>query len=171
MSEEFCQRFPYIGKMLWDTYKPSWKLKVFCRAAFNNQDGLQKKDYLVTVTINGLEMKYEKWPRRIYNLSGGIEINTEKIYLKDLVGYIKSGDYTSQAVFNGEVDLYGPKKTLILTIPNVFLNQEILQDIPEIGEYIWSKARPNGLVDVVYQYNKETEQKERYYLEVTCKGL
>ncbi len=171
MSEEFCQRFPYIGKMLWDTYKPSGKLKVFCRAAFNNQDGLQKKDYLVTVTMNGLEMKYEKWPRRIYNLSGGIEINTEKIYLKDLVGYIKSGDYTSQAVFNGEVDLYGPKKTLILTIPNVFLNQEILQDIPEIGEYIWSKARPNGLVDVVYQYNKETEQKERYYLEVTCKGL
>ena len=171
MSEEFCQRFPYIGKMLWDSYKPSGKMKAFCRASFNNQDGQQKKDYLVTFNMNGLEIKYEKWPRRIYNMSGDIEINTEKIYLKNLVGYIKSGDYTSQAVFNGEVDLYGPKKTFILTIPNVFLKQEILQDVPEIGEYIWSKARPNGLVDVVFQYNKETEEKERYYLEVTCKGL
>ncbi len=171
MSEEFCQRFPYIGKMLWDSYKPLGKMKVFCKASFNNQDGQQKSDHLVTVNLNGLEMKYEKWPKRIYNMSGDIEINTEKVYLKDLIGYIKSGDYTSQAVFNGEVDLYGPKRTFILTIPNVFLNQEILQDVPEIGEYIWSKSHPNGLVDVTFQYNKETEEKERYYLEVVCKGL
>jgi len=171
LSEEFCQRFPYVGKMLWDSFQPSGKIKVSCKATFNNQDEQQKKDYLVNVNMNGLEMKYEKWPRLISHVSGNIEINRERIYLKDLVGYIKSGDYTSQAIFNGEVDLSGVKKTFILTIPNVFLNHELLQSVSEIGESIWSKARPNGLVDVVFQYNKETEEKERYYLEVTCKGL
>ena len=173
LNEGFLARFPYIGKMLWDNYKPTGKINVSCRAEFNNKDKQKKKDYVININLNGLEAMYEDWPFLIYNLNGDVELNTEKLYLKGIVGYIKSGNSTSQTEFSGEFDLYGTKKTFVMTIPNLFVNQEFLQNIPisEFGEQVWSKIRPAGLVDLNLQYNVGEKEKSSCFLAVDCKDL
>lgn len=171
LNEEFLTRFPYVGKMLWDDYKPTGKINVSCRASFNNQNKQKKTDYVININLNGLEAMYENWPFLIYNLNGDAELNTEKLYLKGIVGYVKSGNCTSQAEFKGEFDLYGTKKTFVMTIPNLLVNQGFLRNIPDFGEQIWSKIRPTGLVDLTYQYNEGEKQESSYFLAVNCKDL
>ncbi|MBI5677327.1 MAG: hypothetical protein HZC52_02275, partial [Planctomycetes bacterium] len=104
LNEEFLARFPYIGKMLWNDYKPTGTINVSCRASFNNQNKQKKMDHVINVNLNGLDAMYENWPFLIYHLNGDVELNTEKLYLKGIVGYIKSGNCTSQAEFKGEFD-------------------------------------------------------------------
>ncbi len=171
MNEEFCEKFPYIGKMLWNNYKPTGKVNVSCKASFNNQNMQKKMDYVINITLNGLKAMYEDWPFLIYNLNGEVELNPEKLYLKGIVGYIKCGDCNSQAEFRGEFDLYGPKKTFVLNIPNLFINQEFLKKIPDIGEQVWTRIQPTGLAGLTLQYNEEKNNEHNYFLTVNCKGL
>lgn len=171
MNEGFCDRFPYIGKMLWRDYKPVGKVNVSCKASFSNQDKQNKTDYVVNVNLNGLTATYADWPFPMYNLNGAVELNTEKLYLKGIVGYINCGNYTSQAEFKGEFDLYGSQKTLVMTIPNLLVNQELLKNVPDVGEQVWSRIRPTGLVDLTLQYNEREKQERSYFLVVNCKGL
>ena len=171
LNKEFLTRFPYIGKMLWDDYKLTGKINISCRASFNNQNKQKKMVYVININLNGVEAMYENWPFLIYNLNGDAELNTEKLYLKGIVGYVKSGNCTSQAEFKGEFDLYGTKKTFVMTIPNLLVNEEFLRNIPDFGEQIWSKIRPTGLVDLTYQYNEGEKQESSYFLAVNCKDL
>ena len=171
MNEVFCDRFPYIGKMLWNNYKPMGKVNVSCKASFNNRDKQKKMDYLININLNGLKAMYADWPFLLYNLNGEVELNTEKLYLKRIVGYIKCGDCTSQAEFSGEFDLYGSKKTFVMNIPNLFVDQEFLKNIPEVGEQVWSKIHPTGLVGLTLQHNEGENQERSYFLTVNCKGL
>ncbi|MFN3530924.1 MAG: AsmA-like C-terminal region-containing protein [Candidatus Brocadia sp.] len=171
LNEDFLGSFPYIGKMLWNDYKPVGKVSVSCNASFNNRDQQKKIDYGISVNLNGLEAIYTDWPFLLYNVNGTVELNTEKLYLKGIVGYIKCGTCTSQAEFKGEFDLYGPKKTFVVTIPNLFVNQELLKNIPEFGEQVWSKVQPTGLVGLTLQHNEGEKQERSYFLTVNCKGL
>ncbi|MDN3511840.1 MAG: AsmA-like C-terminal region-containing protein [Candidatus Jettenia sp.] len=173
LDETVLARFPYIGKMLWDNYKPVGKINVSCIARFNNQDNQKKMDYDINVGLNGIRAMYEDWPFLIYDLHGDIEINPAKLYLKGIVGYIRSGDHSSQAEFRGEFSLHGSQKTFVMTIPNLFVNQEFLENIPGtgVGKQIWSKIRPNGLVDLTFQYNEGEHQNRSNFLVVDCKGL
>lgn len=171
MNEDFLSRFPYIGKMLWNDYKPTGKVSVSCNASFHNRDQQKKMDYGISIHINGLEAMYTDWPILIYNLNGEVELNPEKLYLRGLVGYIKCGNYTSQAEFKGEFNLYGPQKTFVITIPNLYVNQELLENIPEFGKQVWSKVQPIGLVGLTLQHNEGENQERNYFLTVNCKGL
>ncbi|MEP9412328.1 MAG: AsmA-like C-terminal domain-containing protein [Candidatus Brocadia sp.] len=171
LSEDFLGRFPYIGKMLWNDYKPAGKVSVSCNASFNNQDQQKNMDYGININLNGLKAIYTDWPILIYNLNGEVELNPEKLYLKGIVGYIKCGNCISQAEFKGEFDLYGTQKTFVITVPNLFVNQELLKNIPEFGEQVWSKAQPAGLVGLTLQYNEGEKQERSYFLTVNCKGL
>lgn len=171
MNEGFCDRFPYIGKMLWRDYKPVGKVNVSCKVSFNNQNKQKKMDYVINVNLNGLTATYADWPFPMYSLNGAVEINTEKLYLKGIVGYINCGNCTSQAEFKGEFDLYGSKKTLVMTIPNLLVNQELLKNVPDVGEQVWSRIRPTGLVDLTLQYNEGEKQERDYFLVANCKGM
>lgn len=171
MNEEFCEKFPYIGKMLWNNYKPVGKVNVSCKASFNNRDNQKKTDYLININLNGLKAMYEAWPFLIYDLNGEVELDAKKLYLKRVVGYIKCGTCTSQAEFSGEFDLYGSKKTFVINIPNLFVDQEVLKNIPEVGEQVWSKIHPTGLVGLAFQHNEGENQERSYFLTVNCKGL
>jgi len=171
MNEVFCDRFPYIGKMLWNNYKPMGKVNVSGKASFNNRDKQKKMDYVININLNGLKAMYKAWPFLIYNLNGEVELDAEKLYLKRIVGYIKCGDCTSQAEFSGEFDLYGSKKTFVMNIPNLFVDQEFLKNIPEVGEQVWSKIHPTGLVGLTLQHNEGENQERSYFLTVNCKGL
>lgn len=171
LSEAFCDRFPYIGKMLWSDYKPMGKVSVSCNASFHNRDQQKKMDYGININLNGLEVIYTDWPILIYNLNGEVELNPEKLYLKGIVGYIRCGNCTSQAEFKGEFDLYDSQKTFVITIPNLYVNQELLKNIPEFGEQVWSKAHPTGLVGLTLQHNEGENQERNYFLTVNCKGL
>lgn len=171
MNEDFLVRFPYIGKMLWNDYKPVGKVSVSCNANFQNRDQQKKMDYGININLNGLEAIYTDWPFLLYNVNGTVELNTEKLYLKGIVGYIKCGTCTSQAEFKGEFDLYGYQKTFVITIPNLFVNQELLKNIPEFGEQVWSKIQPTGLVGLTLQHNEGERQERSYFLTVNCKGL
>lgn len=171
MNEDFLDRFPYIGKMLWNDYKPVGKVSVSCNASFNNRDQQKKIDYRININLNGLEAIYTDWPFLLYNVNGTVELNTEKLYLRGIVGYIKCGNCISQAEFKGEFDLYGPQKTFVMTIPNLFVNQELLKNIPEFGEQVWSMVQPAGLVGLTLQHNEGKKQERSYFLTVNCKGL
>lgn len=171
LNEKYLDRFPYLGKMLWDEYKPVGKVGVSCTASFDNRDKQKKMDYVVNVNLKGLEVMYKEWPFLIGDLNGNVEINTEKVYLKDIVGYSKEGSGTSQVRFNGEFDLYGAKKTFVITIPNLFINEELLNKIPEMGGQVYSKIRPNGFVDMVFQYTKEEGAEGSCFLTLNCKEM
>lgn len=171
LNEEFLNRIPFIGKMLWDDYKPVGKINVSCTATFNNADGQKKTDYNININLNDLKAMYTNWPFIIYNLNGNAELNTEKLYLKNIVGYIKSGNCTSQAEFNGEFDLNDSKKTFGLTAPNLFINEELLKNIPKFGEDVWSKIRPTGIVDLTFQHTEGEKQESTNFVTITCKDL
>ncbi len=171
LDEAFLNRFPYTGKKLWDNYKPTGKINVSCTASFDNKNKQKKLDYIININLNGLEAMYANWPFLIFNLNGDVELNTEKLYLKGIVGYIKSGNYTSQAEFKGEFDLQGPKKTFVMTIPNLFVNQELLKNIPDYGEQIWSKIQPTGIIDLTFQYNEGENEERSCFLSVNCRDL
>ncbi len=171
LDEEVLSRFPYIGKMLWDNYKPTGKVNMTCIAGFDNRNNQKKMDYNVHIGLGGVEALYEDWPFIIQNLTGDVELNPEKLYLNGLVGYIRSGSSTSQAEFRGEFDMVGSKKTFVMSIPNLFVNQEILKNVPGFGEKIWSKIRPVGLVDLAFQYNENHEHGKDCFLAVNCKDM
>jgi len=171
LSESFLNRFPYIGKALWNKYKPNGKINVTCRTSLDNQNKQKYMDYIININLNGIEVMYADWPFLIYNLNGAIELNTKKLYLKGIVGYIKSGDSTSQAEFKGEFDLHDTKKTFVMTIPNLFISEELLKNIPKFGEQIRAKTKPTGLVDLTLQYNTGENQEDRCFLAIDCKDL
>ncbi len=171
VNEGVCARFPYIGKMLWDSYKPVGKINLYCIASFDNRNSQKKTDYSVNVDLNGVEALYENWPFLLYNLNGNIKVSPDKLYLKGLVGYIKSENFTSQAELNGEFDLYGSKKTLVMNIPNLFINQELLKNIPDFGAQVWEKIQPTGLIDMSLQYNVGEKEDSSSFLVITCKDL
>ncbi|MDN3514478.1 MAG: AsmA-like C-terminal region-containing protein [Candidatus Brocadia sp.] len=171
LNEDFTRRFPYIGNMLWNNYKPVGKVSASCKASFDNRNNQKKMDYVVNVKLNGLEAMYADWPFLLYDVNGDVVLNTEKVYLKRVVGYIRRGNCTSQAEFNGEFDLYGSKKTFVMMIPNLFVNQELLNNVSAFGEQVWLKVQPSGLVGLTLQYNEGEKQERSYFLTVNCKGL
>lgn len=171
LNEAFLSGFPYIGERLWDDYKPTGKISVSCKVNFNNRNGQEKTDYIIDVGLNGLKVIYEDWPFLIYDLSGDIELNTEKLYLKKVIGYVRNGNTISQAEFKGEFALHDSQKSLVITIPNLFVNEEFLKNIPEYGEQVWQRIRPTGFVDLTFQYNELKEQEGCSFLVVDCKGL
>jgi hypothetical protein len=166
VDEIFLARFPYLGKMLWDDYKPIGKVNVSCSANFNNKDNQKRIDYSINVGLNGLKALYADWPFLIYDLSGNAIIGSEKLYLKDVVGYVKHGGYTSQVKFNGEFDLRSPKKTFVMTIPNLFITEDFLSSMSDkgIGTSIWESLNPQGRVELVVHYQGFKEEKNNDYL-------
>ncbi|TVM03569.1 MAG: hypothetical protein CV087_04465 [Candidatus Brocadia sp. WS118] len=171
MNEEFCGRFPYIGKMLWGNYRPVGKVNVACNARFDFKDKQKMMDYGISVNLNGLKAMYNYWPVQLYGLNGEVELSPSKVYLRGIVGYIKGGESASQAELNGEFDLYGSKKTFTVKTANLFMNQELLKNIPDVGEKVFSKIQPSGLIDLTFQYNEGEKQKHDYFLGVSCKDL
>lgn len=171
MNEEFCNRFPYIGKMLWEDYRPVGRVNATCNICFDNRNQQKKMDYVINVNLNGLQAMHKYLPVPIYDLNGEIALNSKKIYLKSLAAYIKNGESTSHAELNGVFDLYGSEKTFIAKVTNLFLNQELLKKATDIDEQMCSKIQPSGLVDLTFQYNEGENQKQDYYLRVNSKGM
>jgi len=171
MNKEFLARFPLYGEELWDEYKPNGKVNVSCSASFDNKDNQEKTDYNIHLHLNSLDLFYKPFAFPVHNVNGDVELSDEKLFLRDIIGYIKSGNYTSQLNFNGSLDLFGPKNTLVLNVPNLFINQELLKKFPQIDEQLRSEIQPTGLADVTFQYNKVREQKDNFFLVVDCKGV
>ncbi|MCF6157675.1 MAG: AsmA family protein [wastewater metagenome] len=172
VNETVLNRIPFAGEKLWNSYRPAGKINVSCNASFNNQNNQERMDYSITIDLNRLKALYKDWPFLIRDLTGSVILNPEKLYLKDVVGYLQNGDYTSQVEFNGEFGFSSPKKTFVITIPNLFINKAFLEKIPKIGEQVWPKIQPTGLVDIAFQYNKgEGQEKGTYFLVVDSKGL
>lgn len=171
MNEEFCGRFPYIGKMLWEDYKPVGKVNASCKVSLDNKDKRKKMDYVIGVNLNGLEAMHKHLPVPIYDLNGELEINPSKIYLRGIAAYIKTGESTSHAELNGEFDLYGSKKTFVAKVANLFISQELLNKVPDIDEQVRSNIQLSGLADLIFQYNEGENHKRDYSLRVNGKGL
>lgn len=171
MNEEFCGRFPYIGKMLWEDYKPVGRVNASCNARFDNKDKQKKMDYVIRVNLHGLKAMHKYLPEPIYDLNGELELNPARIYLRGIEAYIKCGKSASLAKLSGAFDLYGSKKTFAIKINNLFMSQELLKKVPDIGEQVCTKIQPSGLVDLTFQYNEGENQKRDYYLNVNGKGL
>ncbi|KAB2835964.1 MAG: hypothetical protein F9K48_03075 [Candidatus Brocadia sp.] len=171
MNEEFCDRFPYIGKMLWEDYRPVGKINASCNVRFDNTDKQKKMDYVIGVNLKGLKAMHKYLPVPLYDLNGKLELNPAKLYLSGVAAYIKTGESTSHAELNGEFDLNGSKKTFVAKVTNLFINQELLKKVPDISEQVYSKIQPSGLADVTFQYNEGENQKRDYYLWVNGKGL
>ncbi|MGQ3683887.1 MAG: hypothetical protein ACUBOA_02550 [Candidatus Loosdrechtia sp.] len=171
LNEVFFTKFPYLGNMLWADYKPVGKVALSCVANFDNKDNQKKMDYSINVGLNGIKGTYAEWPFLISDLSGTVLIDPDKLYLKDLVGYIMNGGNTSPVKLKGEFDLHSSKKTFYVMVPNLFVNQDILKNISGIGEQVWLQAQPEGFVDVTFQYNEGVEENGSYFLVVDCKGL
>lgn len=171
MSKEFCDRFPYIGKMLWEDYQPVGKIDASCKVRLDNTDKQKKMDYVIGVNLHGVKAMHKYLPVPLYDLNGELELNPVKLYLRGIAAYIKTGESTSHAELNGEFDLNGHKKTFVARVTNLFINQEFLKKVPDISEQVYSKIQPSGLVDLTFQYNEGDNRKRDYYLWVHGKGM
>lgn len=171
MNEEFCGRFPYIGKMLWEDYEPVGRVSASCNAYFDNKGKQKKMDYVISVNLHGLKAMHKYLPEPMYDLNGELELNPARLYLRGIEAYIKCGEFASLAELSGAFDLYGSKKTFAAKIDNLFMSQELLKKVPDISEYVYTKIQPSGLVDLTFQYSEGENQKREYYLNVNGKGL
>ncbi|MDR4507283.1 MAG: AsmA-like C-terminal region-containing protein [Candidatus Brocadiaceae bacterium] len=171
LDENFLTHFPFFGNKLWTDYRPVGTVDMSCAASFDNHKNQEKSDYQINISPKNLEASYSFMPVSISHLNGSIELSGGKVYLKELVGYLKTGNSASQVEIKGLLGLADPEKTLLITVPNVFVNQDLLQKIPVYGNFVSQKVAPAGLVDIDFQYNENRERKKSYFLTVHCKDL
>ncbi|MCF6148397.1 MAG: hypothetical protein E3K37_07030 [Candidatus Kuenenia sp.] len=171
LNEEFLNRLPFYGKQIWDAYQPKGKVNISCIANFNNKNNQEKMDYDVTINLNSLDAIYKNWSLPVFNLNGTLELNNNKLYLEDITGYIKNDGYTSQIDLKGTFNLSGKEKTIVVNIPNLFLNRNFLENIPRFGNEVWTKIQPTGLADIALQYSEGEDTKGSIFLVVNCKDV
>ncbi|KHE94063.1 MAG: AsmA-like C-terminal region-containing protein [Candidatus Scalindua rubra] len=157
------------GEKVWNDYKPTGNIDLTIKYESNEDKSVT--DYQVQAICNGIKARHPNFPCDISNIIGLIKMDGEKIYLKNMSGYLQNGSRTNLTTFDGVVNLKSKEKRFAVSIPNLDLTEEIIKSIPKKGEEIWSQNKPTGEVDLTIEYaGHEDSSKDEYLVTADCKG-
>ncbi len=157
------------GEKVWDDYKPKGNVDLTIKYESNEDKSVT--DYSAQAICNGIKARHPSFPYDISNIIGLVKMDGEKIYLKNMSGYLQNGAHTSLATFDGIVNLKSKEKRFTLSVPNLDLTEELVKSIPKKGEEIWSQNKPTGQVDLTIEYTgHEDSNKDEYIVTADCKG-
>ena len=157
------------GEKVWDDYKPEGNIDLTIK--FESNEDKSVTDYSARAICNGIKVRHPSFPYDISNIIGLIKMDGEKIYLKNMSGYLQNESHTNLTTFDGMVNLKSKEKRFVISIPNLDLTEEIITSIPKKGEEIWSQNKPAGQVDLTIEYTgHEDSSKDEYIITADCKG-
>ena len=157
------------GEKVWDGYKPEGNIDLTIKYESNEDKSVT--DYSAQAICNGIKARHPSFPYDISNIIGLIKMDGEKIFLKNMSGYLQNGPHTNLTAFDGMVNLKSKETRFAISIPNLDLTEEIIKSIPKKGEEIWSQNKPTGQVDLKIEYTgHEDSSKDEYTVTADCKG-
>ena len=157
------------GEKVWDGYKPEGNIDLTIKYESNEDKSVT--EYSAQAICNGIKARHPSFPYDISNIIGLIKMDGEKIYLKNMSGYLQNGPHTNLTTFDGMVNLKSKEKRFAISIPNLDLTEEIITSIPKKGKEIWSQNKPTGQVDLTIEYTgHEDSSKDEYIVTADCKG-
>ncbi len=157
------------GEKVWDSYKPEGNVDLAIKYESNEDKSVT--DYSAQVICNGIKARHPSAPYGMSNIIGLLKMDGEKIYFKNMSGYLQNGPHINLATFDGMVNLKNREKEFTVSIPNLDLTEEIIKGIPKKGEEIWSQNKPTGQVDLTVKYTgHDDSSKDEYVVTADCKG-
>ncbi|MFV1974174.1 MAG: AsmA-like C-terminal region-containing protein [Candidatus Scalindua sp.] len=157
------------GEKVWNDYKPEGNIDLTIEYESNEDKSVT--DYSAQALCNGIKARHPSFPYDISNIFGLIKMDGEKIYLKNMSGYLLNKPNINLTTFDGIVNLKNKEKQFTISIPNLDLTEEIIKSIPKKGEEIWSQNKPTGQVDLMINYiGYKDSSKDEYLITVDCKG-
>ena len=157
------------GEKVWNDYKPKGNIDLTIKYESNEDKSVS--DYSAQAICNGIKARHPSFPYDISNIIGLIKMDGEKIYLKNMSGYLQNGPHTNLTTFDGMINLKSKEKKFAVSIPNLDSTEEIIKSIPKKGEEIWSQNKPTGQVDLTIEYTgHEDSSKDEYIVTADCKG-
>ena len=157
------------GEKVWNGYKPDGNIDLSIKYESNEDKSVS--EFSAQAICNGIKARHPSFPYDISNIIGLIKMDGEKIYLKNMSGYLQNGPHTNLTTFDGMINLKSKEKKFAVSIPNLDLTEEIIKSIPKKGEEIWSQNKPTGQVDLTIEYTgHEDSSKDEYIVTADCKG-
>ncbi len=169
LTETLIKMIPGIGEKVWKDHRPEGNIDLTIKYESNEDKSIV--DYSAEAICKGVKAGYPNIPYNLSNIVGLIKNDGEKIYFKNMSGYLLNGPRMNRAIFDGEMDLKSKEKRFTISIPNLDLTEEIIKSIPKKGEEIWSQNKPTGQVDLTINYiGYKDSSKDEYLITVDCKG-
>ncbi len=136
-----------------DEYIPSWRGKIF---------------------IDDMQATSKFFDHRIGNLSGEIDIVGQKANFRDITGLIRVEEEEevsfSPIQISGSTHMKKETTILHLTAHEVPMTENIIREIPESGDEIWSSLKPSGLADFTLLLTADSQEDLTYTAEVQLSG-
>ena len=169
ITEKLMKMFPGIGDKVWVDYNPKGNIDV--NITYESNEDKSVTDYSVKAISKDIEARYPNTPYPVSNIVGLIEIDKENVYFKNMSGNLLNGNKINRTTFDGMMDMVNRETKFTVSIPNLDLTEGIIKCIPERGEDIWSKYKPQGQVDLTLNYiGHKDSNKDEYLITVDCKG-
>jgi hypothetical protein len=110
------------------------------------------------IDLNGIAIRYEKFPYPLREVSGRLEGIGNKWVYRDLVGHNDTGVVTAEGA--SVPAAAGSELTLQLTGKNIFLDDELQNALPARMRELWTQLKPQGNIDLAIGLHFESESQQ-----------
>ncbi|MDR4506086.1 MAG: AsmA-like C-terminal region-containing protein [Candidatus Scalindua sp.] len=169
ITEKLLKMIPDRGEEIRVKYDPKGEIDL--RLTYESNEDKSMTGFSVKAMCRGVEANYPNFPYRLSHIFGQLEMNGENVYFRDVSGSFFDEERVNHFALEGEMNLESQKKRFTLSAPNLNLTEQIIKFIPNKGEEIWEKNKPEGQVDLMLNYTGFKDRSEdEYFITVDCKG-
>jgi hypothetical protein len=137
---------PKIGDKVWKALQPDG----FADFSLSVEDlpGKETKPTFKTIlNLRDAGIRTEKLPFDLEQLVGTVEIDDDRVRLRDVRGVITQPERTPQIAVRGVFDTEGNPLDLTVEVTNLRTDEELVRGIPELGDDLWETFRPVGVLN------------------------
>lgn len=169
ITETLMKMIPDVGEKVWEDYRPEGYIDLTIK--YESNEDASVIDYSAEAICKGITARHPNIPYALSNIVGLIKNDGKNIYLKNMSGYLLNGHRSNRTMFDGVIDLESKEKRFTISIPNLYLTEEIVKNIPKKGEDIWYGYKPAGQIDFTVDYKGfEDSSRDEYIITVDGKG-
>lgn len=182
ITEEFIKKMPEECEKFWREFHLNGQLDANIVYLAGGEDKDNPDDYAIEINCKGCDITHPEVPIPIKNINGRVVVKNEtesgisgkgqrKLRLMNMRGYFNDGVQITPIEFNGEFDMDGPQKTLLINVPGLNITNELLTKMPEGYGRLWNDFKPSGQVDlhITYDY-RDQNHKPDLDISMDCKG-
>jgi hypothetical protein len=160
VTERSIREIPKVGDKVWEALRPGG----FGDLSLSVEDlpGKEiKPTFKAVVDLRDASLDARKLPFKLKKLVGRVEIDEERVKLRDMRGVIQQEGRTPQIAVRGVFDVKGDPLDVTVEVTNLYMNEKLVRAIPDMGDALWTMFHPTGVADGSFTIRHREGQKPK----------
>lgn len=146
VTERSIREIPKVGDKVWEALHPGG----FADLSLSIEDLPGKEiepTFKAIAHLRDASLDVAKLPFKLKDLVGTVEIDEERVKLRDMRGVIAQEGRTPQIAVRGVFDVKGHPREVTVEVTNLYMEEKLVRAIPELGDALWEMFHPTGVTD------------------------